>query len=101
MERAAAGRLTDPRSISQYASRGEVGKDVILYCLYGFCFCYSYNIVSTPNRPADPFKVDDPDAALRGFEDFTRRILAVPKSAIDKKLAVEKAKRRRKNTTTR
>jgi hypothetical protein len=40
-------------------------------------------------------RVDDPAAAFRKLEDFTRRILAVPKKEIDRKLAAEKTAKQR------
>jgi hypothetical protein len=51
----------------------------------------------TPHRPAAHFEVADPAAAFQKFEDFTRRVLAVPKKKIDQKLARQRtAKRKRK-----
>ena len=48
------------------------------------------------DHPADHPLVEDAAEAYRKFEDFTRRILAVPKRNIDRKLAEEKAAKKRK-----
>ncbi len=42
-------------------------------------------------RNAAPFEVEDPTAAFRKLETFTRKILAVPKKQIDASLAEEQA----------
>jgi hypothetical protein len=45
-------------------------------------------------KPEIPdIQVADPDAAYHRLEDFTRKILAVPKKEIDRGLAMEKAKK--------
>lgn len=48
--------------------------------------------------PMPHIEVDDPEAAFHKFEDFARRVLAVPKEVIDKKLARERANRARKKS---
>jgi len=49
------------------------------------------------NRPAAHFEVENADEAFRKLESFTRRVLAVPKKEIDRKMAAEQnAKKRRK-----
>jgi hypothetical protein len=45
------------------------------------------------DRPAAHFEVENADEAFRKLEDFTRRVLSVPKKVIDRKLAAEKAKK--------
>jgi hypothetical protein len=48
--------------------------------------------MSKSAKPSIPnIKVEDADAAFRKFEDFGRKVLAVPKKEIDAKLAREKA----------
>ena len=57
-------------------------------------------MTSPDPRPAAHFEVADPAAAFQKFEDFTRRVLAVPKKKIDAKLALarkKKAKKRKQN----
>ena len=54
----------------------------------------------TKHHSAADFSVEDPAAAFQKFEDFTRRVLAVPKKKIDAKLALarkKKAKKRKQN----
>jgi hypothetical protein len=41
-------------------------------------------------------QVDNPGAAFGKLKDFMRQILAVPKKKVDRKLAREKAKKRKK-----
>jgi hypothetical protein len=50
----------------------------------------------TPHRPAAHFEVTDPAVAFQKFEDFTRRVLAVPKKKIERKLAAEKIAKKKK-----
>ena len=52
--------------------------------------------MNVPKDGPATHEVDDPEAAFHKLEDFTRRILAVPKKAIDRKLAQEKANKRRR-----
>ena len=48
-------------------------------------------------RDIPDIEVEDADAAYRKFEDFTRKIMSVPRKEIDAKLAKEKsAKKTRK-----
>jgi hypothetical protein len=53
--------------------------------------------MKTPKSgPVPHVEAADPANASRNFEDFTRRILAVPKKEIDAKIAKEKnAKKKR------
>lgn len=51
--------------------------------------------MSSPKDGPGPHPVDDPEAAFRRFENFTRRLLSVPKKQIDQKLAEEKAAKKR------
>jgi len=55
---------------------------------------------SPKDHPAAHFEVEDAAQAYQKFEDFTRRILAVPKTEIDRRMAQEKAakKKRRKHS---
>jgi hypothetical protein len=41
-------------------------------------------------RDIPDIRVDDPEAAFHKLEEFTRRIMAIPKKEIDAKLATEK-----------
>jgi hypothetical protein len=50
------------------------------------------------NRPAAHFEVEDANEAFQKLEDFTRRVLAVPKKVIDRKLAAEKTAKQRRRT---
>jgi hypothetical protein len=43
--------------------------------------------------PAAQIEVDDPAAAMQRFQDFTRKILAVPRKDIERKMATEKKKK--------
>lgn len=52
--------------------------------------------MAKPDRPAAHFEVEDADAAFRKLENFTRRVLAVPKAEIDKKMAGEAAAKKRR-----
>jgi hypothetical protein len=45
---------------------------------------------SPQKRTAAPFEVDNPAAAFHKLEDFTRKIIAVPKKKIDAKLKAER-----------
>lgn len=47
------------------------------------------------DHPADQPLVEDGAEAFRKFQDFTRRILAVPKKEIDRKLALEKSHKKK------
>jgi hypothetical protein len=48
-------------------------------------------------RDIPHIRVEDPEAAFHKLEDFTRRIMAVPKKEIDAELTREKlAKKRRR-----
>jgi hypothetical protein len=50
--------------------------------------------MTNPHAPSVPHvEASDPAAARQKLEDFTRRILAVPKKKIDAMLTKEKAKR--------
>jgi hypothetical protein len=55
-------------------------------------------VVPKPKHPEIPdIRVEDPKSAYQKFEDFTRRIMNVPRKEIEAKLATEKsAKRPRK-----
>ena len=48
--------------------------------------------MAPPKKPMPHFEVDDPAEAYRKAQDFTRRILAVPKTEIDARLAKEVGK---------
>ena len=50
-----------------------------------------------PTRPTAHFEVTDPSAAFQKLEDFTRRVLTVPKKQIDKKLPKKSSKTKRPN----
>jgi hypothetical protein len=52
--------------------------------------------MAPPKKQIPHFEVDDPAEAMRKAQDFTRRILAVPKSEIDAKLAKEAKHKSRK-----
>ena len=53
--------------------------------------------MSNPKQPAVPhIEVSDAAEAFRKLEDFTRRILAVPKKEFDRKMAAEKAGKNKK-----
>jgi len=54
--------------------------------------------MSNAKGPTPQLEVSDATAAFRKLEDFTRRVLAVPKKEIDRKLAEEKAKKSRKRS---
>jgi hypothetical protein len=41
-------------------------------------------------------RVEDPEAAYQKFEDFARRVMAVPKKEIDAKLARERTAREKR-----
>jgi len=47
-------------------------------------------------RDIPDIQAADPENALRNLEDFTRRILAVPKKEIDAQLARERAAKRKR-----
>jgi hypothetical protein len=48
--------------------------------------------MSTPHGPSVPHvQASDPAAARQNLEDFTRRVLAVPKKKIDAMLAKERS----------
>jgi hypothetical protein len=53
--------------------------------------------MSTPHKPAAHFEVDDPAAAFSKLENFARRVLAVPKKTIDRKLSKGKAPRKKRD----
>jgi hypothetical protein len=52
--------------------------------------------MSTPHK-AKPFEVENPAAAFANLERFTRKILAVPKKSLDKRIPADKNKRRKAN----
>ncbi|HEX4055912.1 MAG TPA: hypothetical protein VHX86_16735 [Tepidisphaeraceae bacterium] len=47
-------------------------------------------------KTADDVIVSDPDAAMRRTIDAIRHIISVPKKSLDKSLAKERAKKKRK-----
>ena len=51
--------------------------------------------MSSPKDGPGPHPVDDAEAAFHKLEDFTRKILAVPKKRIEQKVSREKKKRTR------
>jgi len=50
----------------------------------------------TPKREIPDIRVPDGAAALHKLEDFTRRILAVPKKEIDGRLARERSAKKKR-----
>ncbi len=50
---------------------------------------------SPKDHPAAPFEVEDPAAAFHKLENFARKVLAVPRKSIDRKLAQERAAKNR------
>ena len=50
--------------------------------------------MASKDGPMPQVEITDPEAAFHRFEDFTRRVLAVPKKVIDRKLTKEKAKKK-------
>jgi len=42
-------------------------------------------------------EVDNPAAAFQKLQDFTRRILSIPKKEIDRKLAAEKSTKKKRH----
>jgi hypothetical protein len=50
--------------------------------------------MNTPQkRKAEPFKVEDPAAAMARTQEFARRVLSVPKSAVPSHLPTKRVKR--------
>jgi hypothetical protein len=47
-------------------------------------------------RDIPDIRVEDPEAAFHKMEDFTRRILAVPKKEIDARMAREKTAKKKR-----
>jgi len=45
-----------------------------------------------------PHAVEDPQAAFQKLENFTRRLLSVPKKEVDQKLAREKSARKHRKS---
>jgi len=52
--------------------------------------------MSSPKDAMPHVEVDDPAAAFHKLEDFTRKILAVPKKETDRQVLIEKRGSRKK-----
>ncbi|MGD0464053.1 MAG: hypothetical protein ABSB74_16345 [Tepidisphaeraceae bacterium] len=57
---------------------------------------YNRRMPKTPKREIPDIRVPDGAAALHKLEDFTRRILAVPKKEIDGRLARERSAKKKR-----